>query len=675
MSNEPNDYAPAPPASAAGSRKLLCFVLGLVMAAVIGVCGPYWTVYLRSSRLFADYHTAGATFFLIIVVLVFNVMLGLLWRGFRLKAHELMFVTAMMFASGAIVTSGTIAYFVPAIAAPYYREDAGLTEHFRPRADMPFAREEGGTKLLNPSLYPVDPDGVGTEGIRQFWQGIPDSEPVPWQPWVRPLLMWGVLLMALFGLMAAVMMVMRKQWVDFEHLSFPIARVPLEVCLASAQPRAPDSIFRSRAFWLGVGFSFLGASLFGVIHYVNEASVTYLRVRQKVEITWAGGVINVLPIALDVVVMGLVFLIPNRIAFSVWFLSIITWVFKGFMKTYGWGIQNQHMSYGGDPGLQHMIMGAMIAFVLASVWLSRRHLIAVVRCALGIGDPGYDRDEPSSYRTASLAIVLCTIVATVWLKYSGVSVFYALAFIVAMMVIFYGMARVIAQCGLPTASAPVMPTSYVVSAFGATNMSPQTIAGLHAQIAWQQDVRNLAITGTSHGAYITRKHRGGLFAAMMMAMAVTYLVGTFVSVYLSYRKGGAFTMDHWFYNNSPRLPWMWASQNITDARGPCGEGFVWGAVGAVLMLALVTAQRMLFWWPLHPVGLLMCSTHMVLNFWFPIFLVWLAKLAILKLGGHSAYRSARKFAIGAVLGVFVAGGVWCIIDTITGTIGNPVFYI
>jgi hypothetical protein len=93
------------------------------------------------------------------------------------------------------------------------------------------------------------------------------------------------------------------------------------------------------------------------------------------------------------------------------------------------------------------------------------------------------------------------------------------------------------------------------------------------------------------------------------------------------------------------------------------------------MVALVTAQRMLFWWPLHPVGLLMCSTGMVLNAWLPIFIVWLTKLAILKLGGHGAYRSARKFAIGAVFGVFIAGGAWCVLDTITATMNNPVFYI
>ena len=93
------------------------------MAAVFGLVGPYWSVYLRSSRLFADYHTGGATFFMLILVLLFNVLLGVVWRRARLSVRELLFITAMMFASGSIATSGTVAYFVPSLASPHYRTD------------------------------------------------------------------------------------------------------------------------------------------------------------------------------------------------------------------------------------------------------------------------------------------------------------------------------------------------------------------------------------------------------------------------------------------------------------------------------------------------------------------------------------------------------------------------
>ncbi len=41
-----------------------------------GSAGPYWTIHLQSSRLDADYHTAGATFFLFVLFLIFSLGLG-----------------------------------------------------------------------------------------------------------------------------------------------------------------------------------------------------------------------------------------------------------------------------------------------------------------------------------------------------------------------------------------------------------------------------------------------------------------------------------------------------------------------------------------------------------------------------------------------------------------------
>ncbi|NIP84154.1 MAG: hypothetical protein GTO03_00755, partial [Planctomycetales bacterium] len=57
------------------------------------------------------------------------------------------------------------------------------------------------------------------------------------------------------------------------------------------------------------------------------------------------------------------------------------------------------------------------------------------------------------------------------------------------------------------------------------------------------------------------------------------------------------------------------------------------------------------------------------------FLAWLAKAFLVWAGGYRAYRAGRRFCIGMVLGYFLAGGLWGIIDTLTETTGNAVFYI
>ena len=56
--------------------------------------------------------------------------------------------------------------------------------------------------------------------------------------------------------------------------------------------------------------------------------------------------------------------------------------------------------------------------------------------------------------------------------------------------------------------------------------------------------------------------------------------------------------------------------------------------------------------------------------WFPVFLAWLLKIVLLKYGGLKAYRSLWPLFYGLILGQFVAGGFWLIVDYFTGTTGN-----
>ena len=232
---------------------------------------------------------------------------------------------------------------------------------------------------------PKDPNG-GIVAIHKFWAGLPAGEPIP-GPWFKPLALWGVMLMALFTALMAMMVIMRKQWVDYEHLSFPIAQVPMELC-AAAEPESGPSILHSPAFWIGVGLSVVLASAGGASHYLGGTSE--YRIRETLDL---GGPAWQLPIYLDVVVGGLVFLIPNRVAFSVWSVALVAWFLRSFMTAYNLTLPDGEI-YGGETN--QVAMGGTIVFVISSIWLSRGHLIRAWRCALGTGDKGYDRGEATS---------------------------------------------------------------------------------------------------------------------------------------------------------------------------------------------------------------------------------------------------------------------------------------
>jgi hypothetical protein len=187
-------------------------------------------------------------------------------------------------------------------------------------------------------------------------------------------------------------------------------------------------------------------------------------------------------------------------------------------------------------------------------------------------------------------------------------------------------------------------------------------------------MRNSVMSGSAHGMYMTRSRRRGLFWAMLLGLVITYAAACLCAVWIGYRFGGA-NMDPWFYGNFPRLPWEWSGSAIGLHGPPSLARMAWAGAGAAIMTGLVLAQRTLFWWPLHPVGLLVCSSHMVRYFWFSVFMGWLIKVLLTTFAGPSSYRPARRFFIGSVMGCFLAGGIWAIIDTLVGGHGNAVFYI
>ncbi|MGD2173821.1 MAG: hypothetical protein PVJ27_00315 [Candidatus Brocadiaceae bacterium] len=629
--------------------------MGCLLCGLIGLAGPYWCLYLMSSSLFADYHTGGATFSLLALLLLFNVLLALLWKGFRLHGRELRFITAMTLTSGSIVTSGLVAYLIPGMTAPYYHASEANQIHVRLWPHLP------------KWLFALDPGG-GRVAIRKFWNGLPGGEPIPWGPWIVPLVCWGVFILALFGCMIALMSIMRKQWVDYEHLSYPIAQVPAELCRAVEAPRARSSILRSRAFWIGGGLAFLLGSSAGLRHYFGFFPA--LNLKHSVE----GLGPMALPIQVGPVVLGLTFLIPNRVAFSVWFLALLSWVLRSFIRAYNFGL-DEWMLYGvvGHPELQHVAMGAMTAFAVGSVWLARRHLLRVVRCATG-RDPGYDAGEPTSYRTALLVFGVGLVVALVWLNRVGMSLVATAGLLLLTLVVYYAMARIIAQCGLPAINSPVVPSPYMASLFGSRLLGRETIIGLGAHLTWHADLRNSPLSGAGHGMYLTGRRSAGLFWSMMGGLLITYVVASLFTIYLGYRHGAS-AMQPWYIYNSSHLTWFWTSALSQADADPSYAGMVWTGVGCVIMAALMVAQRALFWWPLHPVGFLTSGAFLVTHFWFSIFLAWLIKVLVVYLGGQAAYRTGRRFFIGLVLGNFAVGGVWAIVDTFTGSTGNAVFQL
>ena len=95
------------------------------------------------------------------------------------------------------------------------------------------------------------------------------------------------------------------------------------------------------------------------------------------------------------------------------------------------------------------------------------------------------------------------------------------------------------------------------------------------------------------------------------------------------------------------------------------------AVGAGLTGLMVFMRSRFLWWPLNPLGYIVCGSWAVSVIWLSVFLGWMAKASIMKFGGATAYRRALPFFLGLVLGEAIIASFWTLLSILTGLPGVP----
>ena len=118
-----------------------------------------------------------------------------------------------------------------------------------------------------------------------------------------------------------------------------------------------------------------------------------------------------------------------------------------------------------------------------------------------------------------------------------------------------------------------------------------------------------------------------------------------------------------------------AALRSMEPAGTYWPGWAFLGGGGVAMAAMMWARQRLPWWPLHPIGFPIMSSWLVDWMWFSIFFAWLIKIIVLKYGGAELYAKSRNFFLGMIAGrMFISGG-WLVVDYLTGTVTNSIFWI
>jgi hypothetical protein len=625
-----------------------------------------------SALLFWRGGAAGLLPWLLLAVFVVT-GLALIWRRRPLARSEVLTVYISCLFSTLAPGHGAENVFVVNLIGPFY-----------------FAtRENKWLEFLEPYLKPwMTPalSGQGEAAVSGWFQGSPTGS-VPWGAWLVPLLVWGTVIMLMYGMMACLSVMLRKQWIEREALAFPLTRLPLELTegLDGTRSGALTGFFQNPLMWIGFGLAVFIQLLRGLNLYFPDVPTFPLELNTSqifTEAPW--NQIGWVPVVVFPMFVGIAFLLTSEVSFSFWTFfwfikfQLIAAYLLGFPPD---SLPNALGKYGGGPGkifTFYQQIGCYLALVAVLLWTAREHLKHIAGRALGRYRATADEaDEALSYPMAFWGFWGSFGLLVSWSVAAGLSVPLALLMWTLYLVILIGLTRLISEAGILLVHHGwgILGTIGQITNAGMGHwlLAPNAVVPASMiQGALMTDLRGSIMPSFMQGFKIAHEARikiRPLLALAVVCSVVTMALGTYMNVRLGYQQSGL-ALDPYYAGPGARNPADFAAALVRGVRDASWWNLGWVGFGAVLTYGLMLGRARLAWFPLHPIGFLMAQSFASNQAWTSVFLGWLAKVLIMRFGGVESYRRTIPFFLGLTLGDVVSMLFWLVIDGWQGRVGH-----
>ena len=474
--------------------------------------------------------------------------------------------------------------------------------------------------------------------------------------WLKPMFWWTLFLTTITFTTICVNVIIRKQWIEREKLTYPLTQLPYEM----TRNDSLKSFFSNRLLLIGFGIAFI----IGIINGLGLFSSVFPSIPLKYDLSphftdkpWdAMGITSlyVTPYAI-----GLAFPIPLDLLFSCWLFYLI-WKLERIMGSM------MGLNLPGYPFEDQQILGAYLGIAIVSIWMFRKPLWQIIKKVVGAKSGDYatdDKKEPMGYRSAVIGTIFGMTALVVFCYAAGMSVIFAIAFFVIYFVIAFAYTRMRAELGPPLQGIHYSgPLQFIIAMVGSRKISAQTLTVAAPFWTMTKEFRNSptpfqleSFKLAERSGINTRK----LWKIMMLSTYVGLVVTFWAFLQFNYKWGG---VGGWrgvtAYSTIER--WIVSPVEI-DTR------FLTAVVFGMVFVIVNTLLRLRFlWWSLHPLGYPLAGYYHFDKLWFPFFISWVVKWAVLKYGGIRAYRKAFPFFMGLILGDFVIGSLWGVIGLLTG---------
>ena len=633
-------------------------VFGLAGAVLVNAW-PTWSCYVVRSS-WADFGQLTIAVLLpyILFVGIVNEALRRLSGRLALSRAEVLVVFMIGMVAATMQGEGLTGYFLGVVTAPGY---------------FASPENEWGELILTyaPRRLLV---GNHTPALRYFYEGLPSGQRMPWGAFLVPVVCWASFFVGLYLLCCFVAILLRKQWVEHERLAYPMAEIPMILADRSQRRGWLPDVAHGRLFWVGVAVP-LGIICWNMLSWWFPGFP---------RLPWLAGFLRfpMIPIGrgfpafhgkVDFFVVGFAFLTSTEILFSLWFFHMLSILQMGMLNRMGFSIGPADPWCSWDAATGWQSLGGFLVFVLWGLWMARRHLGAVVRKAVTGGGDLDDSDELVSYRTAFFGSIVCFVYCVAWFTRAGMTWPVAGAFMGILLFGYVGLAKISAMSGLVYLRGPVTAQACVWHIFGTANLSPPAMVGIGLTHTFFCDAKGWIMAPFVHVARIAKspamagKSRKGIFSWI----GVGSLLGAAVAIAMVLTLGGRVGAYHF---GAATFQWshisIWhtvatrVKAGLLEPTGPHGARLAFAGVGAAIMTGLVYMRTHFAWWPLHPVGFAISSSYPIRDSVLGVFLVWLTKVVLFRLGGLELYRKAIPLFVGLLVGYVLGIGLGFVVDCI-----------
>jgi len=654
-------------------------LLGTLIA--IGVCTlvPYNDYALSYTRPVIGYLPPIAVLVTFVLVVGINGPLHRYWPRKALSSGELAVVLLMTLLACSLINWGLMRFFIPMPVAPFRMAGSEVQTRV---AKARMSEGEFWKIFLNmhlPSwLFPVGNDlqqGRTSPVVQWFYTRVPEDEPIPFGAWIKPLCTWGIFIAAMLATLVAIARLVLDQWANNERLPFPLVQVQAALIESPRPGFALNDLFRSPGLWIGLCAVFF-------IYLVDCMHVYFPRNVPRIPLgydmsgiladpPWAYVRPQVKKAAISFIIIGVTYFIRSRVAFSLWGAYLLVNLVTVEQRMKQTDISNSAWAD------QHL--GACVAFVLGMLWIGRHHWLRVLRNAFGIG-----AEAERTYRLSFWIAALGIAIMIAWLTVAGVHIWMAAMIVLFILLAHVIVSRVLAETGLPIYRTDIavaqIYTNMSAKLFSARDIFFAGVFNALGPMTSREGAMGASLTGLGVYNSTTRssatndiapqEDRRRLGGVIGWSLFVAFVVCAFATIYCQYSYPTPPTPDAIPIRNYFGAEYI-PVREIKDPLTSYTQGrfeakahrpWVHMATGFGVTVFLEFASLRWANWPLLPVGYITSHGSFLANVWFSVFLGWLVKVAVVRLGGASLFQKGRSFFIGLIFGEALAAGIWLLVN-------------